>query len=360
MTECYAYARLRRESPTCAPARTAAPSPWASLTLAHGACAPGAPPRLLPAWESCSGGARGRQLAWDGRRVRLVDPQSFSIGAAGSPGKRQSALSPAALGRALGRARARTIAAFLPDQISVTADYWAYARWRFVQRVAAQALTVLATQQLLRAVGLGACLSAPTHAHACLARRLLTLPLLAPGASRTLPAAAALNWVLKDGLGRLGKLSVATHFGRTFDSDVKRSRFTSSCVYDLAALIEMCTPLAPSHFLLLATVATVCKSVGVTTSVAVRAPLQKSFALEENLADIAARTQAQQVLADSGGLVLAVALGAGARRLGLAQGRAGPLLFFPPLAALDLWAIRRQLKAVLLRTLNKASARRNP
>ena len=164
--------------------------------------------------------------------------------------------------------------------------------------------------------------------------------------------------MLKDGLGRLGKLSVATHFGRTFDSDVKRSRFTSSCVYDLAALIEMCTPLAPSHFLLLATVATVCKSVGVTTSVAVRAPLQKSFALEENLADIAARTQAQQVLADSGGLALAVALGAGARRLGLAQSPAGPLLFFPPLAALDLWAIRRQLKAVLLRTLNKARAQR--
>jgi hypothetical protein len=33
------------------------------------------------------------------------------------------------------------------------------------------------------------------------------------GATQRLPAAAAINWVLKDGLGRLGKLSVATNFG---------------------------------------------------------------------------------------------------------------------------------------------------
>jgi hypothetical protein len=77
------------------------------------------------------------------------------------------------------------------------------------------------------------------------------------------PAAAALNWVLKDGLGRLGKLTVSTKFGRTFDSDLKRSRFTSSVVYDLAALVEMCTPLAPGYFLALATSANI-KAAGQT------------------------------------------------------------------------------------------------
>ena len=41
------------------------------------------------------------------------------------------------------------------------------------------------------------------------------------GAQRTLPTAAAINWVLKDGLGRLGRLSVATGFGQSFDSDLK-------------------------------------------------------------------------------------------------------------------------------------------
>jgi glutamate N-acetyltransferase/amino-acid N-acetyltransferase len=41
------------------------------------------------------------------------------------------------------------------------------------------------------------------------------------GAKRALPAAATINWVLKDGLGRLGRLTVATRFGESFDSDLK-------------------------------------------------------------------------------------------------------------------------------------------
>lgn len=41
------------------------------------------------------------------------------------------------------------------------------------------------------------------------------------GAQRSLPAAATLNWVLKDGLGRLGRISVGALFGSGFDSDLK-------------------------------------------------------------------------------------------------------------------------------------------
>jgi hypothetical protein len=70
--------------------------------------------------------------------------------------------------------------AFFPDPDGVTPEYVDYCRWRFTQRVASSALSVLATQQMLFAVGLGA--------------------------KRALPTAAALNWVLKDGLGRLGEL----------------------------------------------------------------------------------------------------------------------------------------------------------
>ena len=77
------------------------------------------------------------------------------------------------------------------------------------------------------------------------------------GATRTLPTAAALNWVLKDGLGKLGKLAVATQHGPDFDADVKRSRFSSSLMYDAAAGVEMLTPLLPRYFLLLATAAKV-------------------------------------------------------------------------------------------------------
>ena len=54
------------------------------------------------------------------------------------------------------------------------------------------------------------------------------------GAKRSLPAAATINWVLKDGLGRLGRLTVATRFGESFDSDLKRVRYTTRVIYALS------------------------------------------------------------------------------------------------------------------------------
>jgi hypothetical protein len=44
---------------------------------------------------------------------------------------------------------------------------------------------------------------------------------LGVGGKRGLPSAAALNWVLKDGLGRLGRLIYAAGLGRTFDCNLK-------------------------------------------------------------------------------------------------------------------------------------------
>jgi glutamate N-acetyltransferase/amino-acid N-acetyltransferase len=218
--------------------------------------------------------------------------------------------------------------AFLPSAESVTEDYWEYARFRFYQRAASSCITVFATQQMLQAIGLGA--------------------------TRRLPAAAAVNWVLKDGLGRLGKLSVATNFGREFDADVKRFRFTSSVVYDCASLVEMLTPFYPRRFLLLATVANVGKSVGITTANVVRAPIQRSFALEENLAEITAKTSAQQVLADNLGLAAAVVATSLTGKIASANARLIlPLVAFVPLAAADLYCIYRELKATQLKTINR-------
>jgi hypothetical protein len=51
------------------------------------------------------------------------------------------------------------------------------------------------------------------------------------------------------------------------------------------------TPLAPWHFLLLASVANVGKSVGLTTHIATQPAFQRSFARRENLADVAAKAQ---------------------------------------------------------------------
>lgn len=79
--------------------------------------------------------------------------------------------------------------------LQVTPDYWQYAQWRATHRLFSSMLSIFATQSLLAAVGVGA--------------------------QRSLPAAAAINWVLKDGLGRLGRLGVAARFGQSFDADLK-------------------------------------------------------------------------------------------------------------------------------------------
>jgi len=227
----------------------------------------------------------------------------------------------------------RATHALFPEPTSVTSDYWDYARFRFVQRIASSCISVFATQQMLTAIGLGA--------------------------SRSLPAAAAVNWVLKDGLGRLGKLSVAANFGRAFDSDVKRFRFTSSVIYDASSFVEIITPYFPKHFLPLATAANIGKSVGITTANVVRAPIQRTFILEENLAEVAAKTSAQQVVADNIGLALAVGAARSISKVASIRPeirRALPLIAFGPLAILDLTCIWKELKAVQLRTINKERA----
>jgi hypothetical protein len=323
--------------------------------------------RLLPLWEHRPG-APPRQYALDGDAVRLVSPEEADALAEANKGSARSTrddrfdtktsdassfakdgapLSSRALNddrrnlfstgnfpwvfglrKRFARLNEKARDAFLPAEESVTEDYWEYARFRFYQRAASSCITVFATQQMLQAIGLGA--------------------------TRRLPAAAAVNWVLKDGLGRLGKLSVATNFGREFDSDVKRFRFTSSVVYDCASLVEMLTPFYPKRFLLLATVANVGKSVGITTANVVRAPIQRSFALEENLAEITAKTSAQQVLADNLGLGLAVVATSFTGKIASANARLVlPLIAFCPLAATDLYCIYRELKAVQLKTINR-------
>jgi hypothetical protein len=284
----------------------------------------------LPIWESRKGSNFKLQYALDGNKLRLLSPEEardLNLNGAFS-------FDPLHLGRKK-RAFLRQIDnirdSFFPQKTSVTSDYWDYAKYRFTQRIASSCMTVLATQQMLAAIGLGA--------------------------SRSIPAAAALNWVLKDGLGRLGKLSVATNFGRSFDSDVKRLRFSSSLVYTGAVFIETITPFFPKHFLAIATVANVGKSIGITTGNVVRPPIQKTFALEENLGEIAAKTSAQQVLADNIGLALGVSvMKFQTKFVSLALQRAVPLALFPILASIDLVSIHKQLKSVQLRTVNKERA----
>ncbi|KAE8971686.1 hypothetical protein PR001_g26542 [Phytophthora rubi] len=159
---------------------------------------------------------------------------------------------------------------FLPKdaRAALTSDYFPYAKWSFVGSVASCAASVLSMQSLLYAIGLGA------------------------GA---IPTAAAVNWVLKDGLGQFGGVLFASIVNNRYDADPKRWRVASSVALDVSVLGEILTPLAPGSFLVVASLANVAKNVAWLSASATRAGFHNSFAIRENLADVTAKAGSQAI-----------------------------------------------------------------
>jgi len=247
-----------------------------------------------------------KRYAWDGNRVVSLDGEeegeekatkrgagSCSSSSAGKP-LALVANAAAATTRSCERALDACYRSFFPDPSSVSPDYWSYCRWRGAHRLCSSMLTNFATQALLAAVGVGA--------------------------SRSLPAAAGINWLLKDGLGRVGRLGVATRFGEAFDADIKRFRFATSVLFTASIGLELATPAFPKQFLALAAAANVGKAVGLTTYISTQPSFGASFARGANLADVTAKAQAQQMVVDTLGLALCVET---LRRVGVRAAAAG-------------------------------------
>lgn len=128
------------------------------------------------------------------------------------------------------------------------------------------------------------------------------------GYSRSLPSAAALNWVLKDGLGRLSRCIYTASLASAFDTNLKRVRFTTSVLFTMSIGVELLTPVFPQHFLLLASVANIAKQISLACYLATGSAVHRSFAIAENLGEVSAKAQIQTVCFDNLGLLLAAIL----------------------------------------------------
>ncbi|KDP31846.1 hypothetical protein JCGZ_12307 [Jatropha curcas] len=213
---------------------------------------------------------------------------------------------------------------FIPKQ--VPENYMDYVKWKFLHRVFSSALQVLATQAMFRAIGVGY--------------------------SRSLPSAAALNWVLKDGLGRLSRCIYTASLASAFDTNLKRVRFSTSVLFSLSIGVELLTPAFPQHFLLLATIANIAKQISLACYLATGSAVHRSFAVADNLGEFSAKAQIQTVCFDNLGLMLAALLNMlfkNNQRLlaGL------PFIVYPIFSAIDLFGIYQGLKHVHLQTLTK-------
>jgi len=213
--------------------------------------------------------------------------------------------------------------AFVPSGVSE--NYKAYMWWRILQRFVNANLHVFGTQSLL--LGLG----------------------LKSGMSSSLGASAALNWVLKDALGKIVRMVWASRMGRRFDSDAKRWRFRSSFVYGVGNFLEIVTYIFPSLFLAWATLANCCKQVSMLTSSSTRTAIYNSFQKTEDktIADITAKGEAQIAVVDLLGITSGVSL---SRCIGTSV--RSVLAAYFALQAMEIACMYRELRAVQYRVFN--------
>lgn len=209
--------------------------------------------------------------------------------------------------------------AFFPDDVSP--DYYSFTAWRFSQRCVSATIGVFGTQALLLALGVR---------------------------SGRIGQAAVVSWVLKDGLGRVGKMVWASGMGKDFDVDPKRWRFRSALLYVAGNGLEIVTQIFPASFLLFATAANSLKQVSMLTSSATRNAMYRSFGeRSQNIANITAKGEAQIVVADLIGMACGIRL---SKAIGTS--RASVLGAYTILTGLDLVGIYMELRQVVFRTLN--------
>ncbi|KAI5438441.1 variant 2, partial [Lathyrus oleraceus] len=153
--------------------------------------------------------------------------------------------------------------------------------WRGVQGVACQVSGVLATQALLFAVGLG---------------------------KGAIPTAAAINWVLKDGIGYLSKI-LLSDFGRHFDVNPKGWRLFADLLENTAFGLEMCTPAFPHLFVPIGAFAGASRSAASLIQASTRSCFFAGFAAQRNFAEVIAKGEVQGMASRFIGIGLGIGLG---------------------------------------------------
>lgn len=210
---------------------------------------------------------------------------------------------------------------FLPE--GVTPSYYRFMRWRILQRFINANVHVFGTQSLLLGLGIKS--------------------------RNSLGLGAALNWVLKDALGKIVRMLWASRMGRKFDPDAKRWRFRSAFVFAAGNGLEVATYVFPQLFLIFATVANCCKQVSMLTSSATRNALYNSFrdGQRENIGDITAKGEAQIAVVDLLGIASGVSL---SRAVGVSV--QSVLTIWILLQCAEIFCMYHEIRSVVFRMLN--------
>ena len=212
---------------------------------------------------------------------------------------------------------------FLPEDypVSIKGNYLPFIKWNAAQMVASSALGVLSTQQLLLAFGVN-----------------------------SLTASAALNWIVKDGIGQVGGIMFAGKVGQRFDINIKYYRWVSAMSLNASCALEMLTPCFPGLFLPIAGLANAGKNVSCLAGSASRAAIHLNFAASNNLADITAKTGSQNTATGLLGSTFGIMLGY------LSGDFLSSCVLFSMLSAAHVYATLRSTDKITLLSLNQQRA----
>lgn len=178
----------------------------------------------------------------------------------------------------------RILQAFVPEGFpsSVTPDYAPFQVWDSLQGLSTYIRTMLSTQALLSAIGVG--------------EKSATV------------IGATFQWFLRDLTGMLGGILFTFYQGSDLDSNAKMWRLVADLMNDLGMLMDLLSPLFPTAFIFVVCLGSLSRSFTGVASGATRAALTQHFALQNNAADISAKEGSQETVATMIGMALGMIL----------------------------------------------------
>ncbi|XP_042496126.1 protein root UVB sensitive 3 isoform X2 [Macadamia integrifolia] len=178
----------------------------------------------------------------------------------------------------------RILSAFVPEGFpsSVTPDYVPFQIWDTLQGLSTYIRTMLSTQALLGAIGVG--------------EKSATV------------IGATFQWFLRDFTGMLGGILFTFYQGSNLDSNAKMWRLVADLMNDIGMLMDLVSPLFPSAFVVIVCLGSLSRSFTGVASGATRAALTQHFSLQNNAADISAKEGSQETMATMIGMVFGMLL----------------------------------------------------
>ncbi|BHF57489.1 hypothetical protein SprV_0100043100 [Sparganum proliferum] len=198
-----------------------------------------------------------------------------------------------------------------------------YQIWDTVQALASSVVGTLAGQALLLGVGVG-------------------------NAGATI-LAATLTWMFRDGAGMIGRIAFAGRLGTSLDSQCKQWRLFADLLNDCALFLDLISAHFHGLFTTIVCVSSVLKSLVGLAGGATRAAVTQHQALQNNMADVAAKDASQETLSNFLALLLNFVL------VHIVTGNWLLIwLTFWILTPLHLYSNWRAVRCLQFRTLNKA------